>query len=171
MKKNILTIVIMAATLINVILSAVLVFAVMPAMNKTSALVDKVASVIDLEIEDANAEEQEYTMQDLQVVENLYDSTLNINLTKDAGDENNHYAQIGGWTLSLNSKAEDFSDINDSITAHKVYVDDIVKETISSYTATTIDEAKLRAEIIKKVQKKYNTKATVEISLKGLLVA
>lgn len=172
MKKNILTIVIMAATLINVILSAVLVFAVMPAMNKTSALVDKVASVIDLEIEDANAEEQEYTMQDLQVVENLYDDKLNINLTKDAGDGNKqHYAQIGGWTLSLNSKAEDFSDINDSITANKVYVDDIVKETISSYTATTIDEAKLRAEIIKKVQKKYNTKATVEISLKGLLVS
>ena len=40
MKKNILTIIIMAATLINVVLSVVLVFAVMPAMNKTSALVD-----------------------------------------------------------------------------------------------------------------------------------
>ena len=51
MKKNILTIVIMAATLVNLILSAVLVFSVMPAMNKTSNLVDKIASVIDLEIE------------------------------------------------------------------------------------------------------------------------
>ena len=50
MKKNILTIIIMAATLINVVLSVVLVFAVMPAMNKTSALVDKVSSVIDLEL-------------------------------------------------------------------------------------------------------------------------
>ena len=66
MKKNILTIIIMAATLINVVLSVVLVFAVMPAMNKTSALVDKVSSVIDLEIEDPNAEEEEYTMSDLR---------------------------------------------------------------------------------------------------------
>lgn len=171
MKKNILTIVIMAATLINLILSAVLVFAVMPAMNKTSALVNKVASVIDLEIEDADADAQEYTMQDLTVVEDVYDNTLNLNLAKDAGETENHYAQLSGWTLSLNSKADDYSDINESITTNKVYVDDIVKETIASYTATTMNEAKVRAEIIKKIQKKYNTKATVEISLKGLLVA
>lgn len=171
MKKNILTIVIMAATLINLVLSAVLVFAVMPAMNKTSALVDKVASVIDLEIEDANAEDQEYTMQDLQVIENAYESTLNINLAKDEGDDANHYAQLTGWTLSLNSNAEDFSDINDMITTNKVYVDDIVKETISSYTVTTLDSAKVRTEIVKKIQAKYNTKATVEISLNGFLTA
>lgn len=170
MKKNILTIVIMAATLINLILSAVLVFAVMPAMNKTSALVNKVASVIDLEIEDADADAQEYTMQDLTVVEDVYDNKLNLNLAKDAGEAENHYAQLSGWTLSLNSKADDYSDINEMITANKVYVDDIVKETIASYTATTMNEAKVRAEIIKKIQKKYNTKATVEISLKGLLV-
>ena len=40
MKKNILTIVIMAATLVNLILTIVLVFSVMPAMNKTGNLVD-----------------------------------------------------------------------------------------------------------------------------------
>ena len=51
MKKNILTIVIMAASIINLILSAVLIFSVMPTMNKTSNLIDKVSSVIDLEIE------------------------------------------------------------------------------------------------------------------------
>ena len=51
MKKNILTIVIMASTLLNLILTIVIVFSVVPAMNKTGKLVDKVASVIDLEIE------------------------------------------------------------------------------------------------------------------------
>ena len=62
MKKNILTIVIMAATLINLVLSAVMIFSVVPAMNKTSNLVDKVASVVDLEIEDANKDAQDYTV-------------------------------------------------------------------------------------------------------------
>ena len=66
MKKNILTIVIMAATLINLVLSAVMIFSVVPAMNKTSNLVDKVASVVDLEIEDANKDAQDYTVEDLK---------------------------------------------------------------------------------------------------------
>ena len=128
MKKNILTIVIMAATLINVILSAVLVFSVMPAMNKTSNLVDKVASVIDLEIEDANAEEQEYTIDDLVAYTKTYNEKVNINLKKEAGDDTNHYAQLSGFTLSFNTKAEDYSEISESIPGNDVYVDDIVKE-------------------------------------------
>ncbi|MCI5731255.1 MAG: hypothetical protein MR304_06910 [Eubacterium sp.] len=171
MKKNILTIVIMAATLINVILSAVLVFSVMPAMNKTSNLVDKVASVIDLEIEDANAEEQEYTIDDLVAYTKTYDATVNINLKKEAGDDTNHYAQLSGFTLSFNTKAEDYSEISESIQGNDVYVDDIVKETISSYSASSIDLVKVRAEIVKKIQEKYNTKAVVEISLKDPLIA
>lgn len=171
MKKNILTIVIMAATLINVILSAVLVFSVMPAMNKTSNLVDKVASVIDLEIEDANAEEQEYTIDDLVAYTKTYNEKVNINLKKGAGDDTNHYAQLSGFTLSFNTKAEDYSEISESIQGNDVYVDDIVKETISSYSASSIDLVKVRAEIVKKIQEKYNTKAVVEISLKDPLIA
>lgn len=171
MKKNILTIVIMAATLINVILSAVLVFSVMPAMNKTSNLVDKVASVIDLEIEDANAEEQEYTIDDLVAYTKTYNEKVNINLKKEAGDDTNHYAQLSGFTLSFNTKAEDYSEISESIQGNDVYVDDIVKETISSYSASSIDLVKVRAEIVKKIQEKYNTKAVVEISLKDPLIA
>lgn len=170
MKKNILTIVIMAATLVNVILSLVLVFTVMPAMNKTSALIDKVASVIDLEIEDAN-EEQEYTIDDLETYVKKYEAAVNINLKKDAGDDANHYAQLSGWTLSFNSKADDFSDVNKSVQAKDVYVDDIVKETIGSYTASTIDVIKCKTEIIKKIREKYNTKAIVDISLTDLVIA
>lgn len=172
MKKNILTIIILAATLINAVLSAVLVFAVMPAMNKTSALVDKVASVIDLEIEDPNSEEQEYTLTDLQVVTKSYDSTVNINLKRDAGEDTNHYAQLNGWQLSLNSKAEDFSKVMESIQANDVYVDDIVKDTIGACTVTAMDDrAQIKKEIIKRIQEKYNTKAVVEISLTDLLIA
>ena len=52
MKKNILTIIIMASCLLNLILTAVIVFAVVPTMNKTSQLVDKVATAIDLETDE-----------------------------------------------------------------------------------------------------------------------
>lgn len=171
MKKNILTIVIMAATLINVILSAVLIFTVMPAMNKTSNLVDKVASVIDLEIEDADPEEQEWTIDDLQAYTKTYDSTANINLKKDVGEDANHYAQLTGFSVSFNTKADDWESISESITANDIYVDDIVKETIASYTVSTIDQTQVKTEIVKKIQEKYNTKAVVLINLNGFLTA
>lgn len=171
MRKNILTIIVMATSLVNLVLTIVLVFAIMPAMNKTSVLVDKVASVVDLEIEDANAEGEEYTMEDLQTYTKEYGSTVNINLKRDAGDTANHYAQISGWVISFNNKAEDFTEISEAVQTNDVYVDDIVKETISGYTVSTVDVTRIKTDIIKKVREKYNTKAVVDISLSSWLTA
>lgn len=167
MKKNILTIVIMAATLINLVLSAVMIFSVVPAMNKTSNLVDKVASVVDLEIEDAN----NYTVEDLKPFEVKYDTSLKINLQKDSGDETLHYAVLDGIVVSFNTKADDYDTIYKAVEANPVYVNDIVKETIAEYSITTINESKIKAEAIKKMQEKYNTKCIVELSLTGFLTA
>ena len=61
--------------------------------------------------------------------------------------------------------------VSESIQTNDIYVDDIVKETLGSYTATTLDLVKVRSEIVKKIQAKYNTKAVVEISLKDPLIA
>ena len=90
MKKNILTIVIMAASIINLVLTAVLIFSVMPAMNKTSNLIDKVASVIDLEIESKNEKNEQTPVENLEVFEIPYEANVNINLQKEAGDEQDH---------------------------------------------------------------------------------
>lgn len=171
MKKNILTIVILASVLVSLVLNVVLVFTVMPAMNKTSVLVDKVASVIDLEIDDANSEELDYTIDDLQTYIKTYEKAVTINLKKDTGDTENHYEQLSGWVLSFNTKADDAGSVSESVQTNDVYVDDIVKETIGSYTPSTFDLEKVKAEIIKRLQEKYNTKAIVEISLTDPLTA
>lgn len=99
MKKNILTIIVMAVSIVNLVLGIVLVFSIVPASNKTAALVDKVASVIDLNIDDPNSEEQDYTIDDLVAYTKTYDSAVNINLKKDVGDDSNHYAQLAGFTI------------------------------------------------------------------------
>lgn len=169
MKKNILTVIIMAATVMNLILTVVLVFSVMPAMNKTSNLVDKVASVIDLEIAGSEAE---YNIQDLQTYAIEFDDkSLNVNLQKDAGDDKAHYVVIDKIVVSFNSKADDFEDIQKTVQTADVYIQDIVKETISQYTATTVNEAAVREEAVKKIQEKYGTKSIVDISLPGWVVS
>ena len=171
MKKNILTIVIMAASIINLILSAVLIFSVMPAMNKTSNLVDKVASVVDLEIESKNKGEELTPIKDLDTLTIPYESNATINLQKDTGEDENHYAIIGGIVVSFNKEEDDYSDIKALIEANTVYVEDIVKDTISSYTAKTISQPAVKEEAVKKLQERYGTKSIVDISLPDYLVS
>ena len=78
MKKNILTIIVMAVSIVNLVLGIVLVFSIVPASNKTAALVDKVASVIDLNIDDPNSEEQDYTIDDLVAYTKMSVTTATI---------------------------------------------------------------------------------------------
>ncbi len=169
MKKNILTIVIMAASIINLVLTAVLIFSVMPAMNKTSNLIDK--SVIDLEIESKNEKNEQTPVENLEVFEIPYEANVNINLQKEAGDEQDHYAVIKGIRVSFDKEADGFSDVKGLIEKNTTYVEDIVKETISSFSSSTISEEKVKEEAVKKLQERYDTKCIVEISLPGFLVS
>lgn len=171
MKKNILTIVIMASTLLNLILTIVIVFSVVPAMNKTGNLVDKVASVIDLEIESKTSEEDSYSVSDLEVEKITYDNSVKINLQKDEGDDTAHYALLDEIVVSFNKKAKDCETVKKSINENDVYVSDIVKEVIGEYTVSTVSEAKVKQEAIKRLRDKYDTKSIVEISLNGFLTA
>lgn len=171
MKKNILTIVIMAATLINTILLIVILFSVTPAMNKTGNLVDKVASIIDLEIDTKEDEAEEYTIEDLVTHPIDYETSVKINLQKEPGDDSAHYAVMDGIVVSFNTKADDYKSIYESVQTADIYIQDIVKETIGEYSMTTVNEAKIKQEAVKKIREKYNTKSIVDISLKGFITA
>ncbi|MBR1873777.1 MAG: hypothetical protein IJ807_02655 [Eubacterium sp.] len=162
MKKNILTVVIMAATVINLVLTAVLVFSVMPAMNKTSNLIDKVASVIDLEIEDKD-ESQDYAIGDLESFAIEYDAVQNLNLMPEEGDDTMHVFRIKGISVSFNTKAEDYATVSEQIKTDSTHVKDIVIRTISAHTKSDFDQVKVASECVKKIQALYDTKCVVEV--------
>lgn len=170
MKKNILTVVIMAATVINLVLTIVLIFSIVPAMNKTTNLIDKVASVIDLEI-DSKEEDQEYTMADLESYAISYENTVTLNLTQEKGDDTKHYFRLNGISISFNKKAEDYATISEQVKTDSVYAEDLIKTTISSHTASDFDQVKVAQECVKKLQELYNTKCIVEVIFINPLLA
>ncbi|MBO6108441.1 MAG: hypothetical protein J6P16_03440 [Eubacterium sp.] len=170
MKKNILTVVIMAATVINLVLTAVLVFSVVPAMNKTTNLIDKVASVIDLEIED-KVEGEDYTIEDLEPYNITYETALKINMVPEEGDDTMHVCLLGGISISFNTKAEDYAAVSEQLKLNSVYAEDVVKKTIGSYKKSEWDQIKAEQECVKKLQQMYDTKCIVEVIFIDPMVA
>ena len=166
MKKNILTIVIMASTVVNLILTIVMVFSIIPAMNKTNKLVDKVASVIDLEIE--KEEEAAYSVEDLEAYDIPFESKQTINLKKDPDNED-HFVVIEGIVVSFNKEADDYDKISESVKAANVYVSDFVKEAISEQTISTLNENTVKEQALAKIQEFYDSKCIVRISLTGYM--
>ena len=55
MKKNMLSILILALLIVNIVLTSVMMFSVVGASKKTSALIDDIASAINLDLENQAA--------------------------------------------------------------------------------------------------------------------
>ena len=51
MKKNLLAVIILALVLVNLILTAVLVFSIIPQTKKSNELIDQVCAAINIELE------------------------------------------------------------------------------------------------------------------------
>lgn len=171
MKKNILTVVIMACTCINLILTIVIVFAVVPAMNKTNTLINKVASIIDLEIESTTSEEEDYSVADQEDYPCTFESKQTLNLKADAGDTESHYAILESVVITFNTKAEDYEDIKALIEKSAVHIQDIAKETITEYSRSTYNEKEVREKTLKRIRDYYKTKSIVGVSFQGLLIS
>lgn len=162
MKRNMLAIVILAATLVNVTLSAVLLFTVIPKAKRTDALIEKIVAAVELETESgigkgygqvAPADQEEFVFQKEYV---------NIKATN--GEASVALANI---TVTLNMKHEDYSTIQPLIEGKKSKIVYEVNNVISDYTMaelrTYADDIEKNA--LKKIQEIFQSDCVIEVTL------
>ena len=134
MKKNILAIVILAATLVNITLSVILLFTIVPKAQRTDALIQKIVSIIDLELENPDASDYpEDPIKD--TLPYALSAPLTVNITKPERETSSkrHKAQVS-VTLVLNSKAKDYKSISEKLPEHEEMIKSIVMDEVSKYT-------------------------------------
>ena len=130
MKKNILAIIILAATLINLTLIAVMLFVFMPTVKQTNHVISKVAQIIDLELESVQVVEQEVEIGDEDTYLVADELTINLKLTEDG---KTHMARAKA-SLTLNKKAEDYAKISELISQYDLRIQEIIIDEVSKMT-------------------------------------
>lgn len=167
MRKNILTIIIMAIVLINTILTAVLMFVIVPTSNKTNKLVMKVASIIDLELESPDAG-KDIAVSDIEGY-NLPEQ-LTINLRTEGDDDKAHYALVN-VSLSINTKHEDYEELYPKIAQRQNEIEEIVSDEIGKYTMNDVKESKekIREEVKKRIQELFKSDFIIGVSFGNII--
>ncbi|MBE5963693.1 MAG: hypothetical protein E7252_01965 [Lachnospira sp.] len=140
MKKGMFTIILLALTVINLIFNIIIVFTMLPSLKNTNNLVNKVATIIDLDNAKLEEENDVVAIGDLEVVD--VDSTVTLK-----PDENGklRYAAIT-LTVSLNKKDPNY-EANKAIFDSKTsIVISIINTVVSEYG---IDEVNTKRQEIK----------------------
>lgn len=168
MKKNILTVMVLALCLVNLVLTALLIFTVLPSTKKTDALISQVASVIELEL--TGYDEGAYKATDLETYK--VDEGMTRNVT--AEDGSGHVAVLDYVSLSINKNSEDYKALNKDLLlkAYDAKIMDIVGSVITTYTYEQLinEQDQLKKDILQEIRKFLGSSDfVVEVTLKNLL--
>lgn len=154
MKKGLLNIILLVLALTNIVLSAIIVFAVVPAMNSTADLVTKVASAIDLEKEGMDQTSDTISIDDIEI----YDFSSKITVVlKDSTTTKTKYAQFG-VTLTLDTTDSDYSKYSSGLAEKETLMKSTINSVVSKYTTSELqnNQQAILEEITLALRELYN---------------
>ncbi len=166
MKRNLLSILILALLVVNIVLTAVLMFSVVGTNNKVAALVTDIGTILQLDLGAANGEGgEELHVEDIEMY-NIPDSmTIHLKMTEDGKD---HYC-IVSVALSVNKKHEDYKKHGTTISNYESLIKGEVDQVIGAYTKEEAEANKeaIADEILTRIQDLYDSTFIVDVVFTG----
>lgn len=164
MKKNMISVIILAICIINLVFNILLVFVFMPSATKTNKLITDISEILDLEIASQSNGNGTFDVSNLAAFELAQGNP--INLAADGSDEI-HVVQYG-LTINLDKTASDYSKTNDNLTASTALIYDTVRGIIGKYTyAQCTDVAvqeQIKEEILASLRETFDTECIYSVS-------
>lgn len=138
MKKNLISVIILALTLANLVMNALLIFTVLPETKKANQLIDSVCQAIDLDLQSgASTGLSDLPIDKIETYAINGGETMPINLK--STDGKNHYAVLA-ISLSLNKESENYSKYSPTVLAEyeDIMKNDII-QIVNQYTKEEFD--------------------------------
>ena len=155
MKKNLISILILALMVVNLVLTAIMMFSVMGTAKKTGALVSNIASVLSIELTPSAESEEEAP---ISIVDSEHVDTDEMTIVLKGADGSSHFVMVVA-SVYMNTKHEDYATLGPAVSANVSIIQDIINRVFTQYT---IEEAQsnteaVKAEILKQLQETYGS--------------
>lgn len=168
MKKNLISVIILALVLADLILTAILTFSVLPQSKKANELIEKVCSAIDLDLEGGGYAAKELDVDLDKVVNYALNGGDKMTINLKAGEDGvKHYAMVQ-VTLGLNSEHEDYKTYGseEQLADKESMLQDIVYSVVGAHTSEELLENKegIRTELLEAVRDLYDSGFVISVS-------
>lgn len=171
MKKNMVSIIILALLIVNIVLTAIMMFSVTSASKKTAALVDNIATALDLELTAANGGEEEVVsvpMTDTEIYEISESMTIPLKTSEEDGKD--HYCLVS-VALSINTKDDGYKTYGSDLSGQESLIKSEINNVFSQYT---MEEAKnsqeqIRQEILERIQAIFDSEFIFNVSFSDIM--
>ncbi len=161
MKKNLMTLIILALVVVNFIMTAIMMFVTIPQTQKANEMITKVCEAIDLELNSGAATGlSNLPIDRIATYDVASGETITINL-KDGG-----YAVVS-VCISVDNESETYSENNGTeyLSTKESIIKGSIIEIIGNYTKEELSESKedAKSEILKTLKKTFGADYVVGV--------
>ena len=169
MKKNMLTVLVLILCIVNLTLSAYIVFTVVPNAQRTDNLITRILQIIDLELE-SPLPQNINTTYDIENVEKYEIEDMTANIASSDGKA--HFAKITA-SLTINNADADYAKLNPKVETMKSDIVSIIKANISTYNNEQLSDPEtkkaVKEKILLDIQTLFNSKFIVDVTVDYLI--
>ncbi len=157
MKKNLISVIILALLIVNIALTSVMLFSVTSTNKATADMVMRITGAMDMELSSADGT----AFTPVVPIENIasYDiaDTMTIRLKQDE-DGAEHYIMIA-VTLSMDKEHEDYKEYGESLTDRESLIKSEIINVVGQYTMAEAqaDEAGMKQAILESIQNMFGS--------------
>lgn len=165
MKKNLISVIILALLVVNVVLTSIIMFSVTSTNQKTAKLVGDVASALALDFSDPTQESSKPEVAVCDIATYKFEDQLTITL-KDSGDGKDHYL-LTSVSFSMNMKDKGYKKHGATIAEQSDLLKSCVYGVVSNYTIEDLraDNNKSACdEILSQIQEMYESEFIFEVN-------
>ncbi len=165
MKKGILSLVILVLLLINLVMTVILTFSIVPAMNNSNKLVTKIASIIDLEIGDDSTTEDDGNIPASQKEVFTIEEKLTNKLAEGA-DGGTHYS-TGYAAIYLDKEHSDYESLSGIMGDQDTAISSQIKKVMAEFTMEEFDSdiSAVEEKVLIALQEYFDSTCIVEVAL------
>lgn len=177
MKRNMLSIVILALVFINIALTAVMMVSVVQTNQKTAAVVSDIAAAVELEAGGGTGTASGFAREasDITAADTANYEIADITIALSKGSDNaTHYLSCS-LNISMDTQNTDYATLgtSDSLSGAQSKIKSIVNEVVGQYTYDNVTEnqAAIEEAILDKVQDYFGSAFIYDISFSSFLPA
>lgn len=168
MKKNLMTVLILALLVVNIVLSCVVMISVTSTNKKTASLVNNIATALKLEFTPPGQEDSVVQVSLEDTATHLVGEGLMFPLA--SGADGKQAYLVCNITLSMNTKHKDYKKYGASIADRNGLIEDALNTVVNAHTADDCrdDMEGLKAEMLKAVQNVFGSDFIYQVAVSGV---
>lgn len=169
MKKNLMSVLIMALVFVNVVLSAVIMITLVPTAKQSNELITQVCSAIKLELESGKVYNANTIPVGQTAVRTLTGETAGTFTLKKGADGKDHYV-VTKVSITLNKEDSDYEELEPQIGEEnrEILLQEIVSNTFIKYTYEEINtdegQENVRNDMLEQMQELFDSDFIVAVN-------